>query len=630
MTAAGKTNPCDIYKSVPYRNLPFEEIYDKVCERKGKLKDNVLDLVNPVFPLLRNPTRESLLQNTLFQQKSIKQDRFYYKFDFPFDGSSLLHTSEFIYTLIACCLENYKEPSIVPFFLLFLSDAKQHVIFNEFVDEMLERIGIFIGKNHEEIYGYSECIKRVGGAIEKGFTSICCPQTQLHVKESQKLKRSLMLNKFKTMQQKFNFKDEQSDEEINSSTDSCVICQCITDSSIGRMISLTTNIAVEISREKEGGIVVSPLTISTCNHYIHYACYKEIFDSNKRECPICSKPFSYFVPLSTTIISHNNCLPLVEKDFERIIRKSQNSMNIFMDIIFSTLLGMEITQRHGFSIDPEDMDVVKSFFLAMKIFAPQDTDFEVFFEERKTRFDPLMFFIYAMAYQKDLDQVFLSNVNLIMAILCSSDSRFFSESIIPFMQSYKLKGLDECSTLEEAVQQLSKTFENCIKIFCECTGEIVDIPQVIDYIPRSTGIQFCITVPSVPSALKLIDLPPTFNEFVEIYSGSTCINCKQKIEEFFSIKVCLICGCCICSSPCCLKDHCAECSEGTGILFLSQTGSMCLTSQITRHIVVYENKYGEPFNSDSVQQSTFLLNTSKVEIFKKAFYRGNVFFTPPF
>ncbi|BFU22284.1 hypothetical protein conserved [Entamoeba histolytica] len=627
MIAAGITSGKEILEKVPFKDLQFETLYDEICERKGIIRKEWMGKINPVFNLFGDKERESLLENTLFKQKSIKNHRYQYdNYYNKWNGSKIICSNLLIYDIIEICRKRECDNVLLYYILMYLSDVHYLNIQINNKDTELIELGKWIGINEKLIFESKEVIKEINGQIKKGFDLIVQEQ-ELSPSNKQKNKKKLMLNKFKKMQSNFKIDEieiEEIEEEIHEK-DICVICQTQKGSPLGRMIGIMTNCSVEIERKKSGGLVACPFCVSSCQHYIHYQCFIDLIKTQRQTCPICLKFFKYFIPLSSTIKKyHHFGVKEAEDIFEFLLVSCNNNIHTFIDIIFSTIISYEMVIRHGGEITNEDKDIVNSLFLGVKALIQNDDTFQTFFEERKRKFDPLMFYIYNRALNKDPKEVYLSNCNIIMSIVTSSDKRFQLDSITPFIKTLTLKGLDQCVTLEDAVNKMSIQFEKCVSLFEECIEGSVPQLKTIDFIPQAEGSDFCIQAPAISHLLPLINLPSNFSEFIEKYSVCQCCVCNQHISKFSEMKICMICGKPICESGSCFNNHCQECSSGYGVIFSVKKAGIYLYDEVCRGIVVYENKFGEPYDIIFIQQSQYYLNQKNVDSFKKKFYRGNL------
>ncbi|KAL7717625.1 E3 ubiquitin-protein ligase [Entamoeba marina] len=577
-TAAGFSNPSKIHLLTPYSMIPLEPNYDAICYRKGKIREEFLNSIDPVFPLFSQIHREALLKITT-SENSPKPRPFYYE---PLPDSPQIHqllTSPlFLEMFLKFIKSRIEKPqdiiSALPFFLFCMTDAISRSPLPESTI-LLEIANLLTQITLPTIF--TKALSSLSDDISLIFKSIKQTKNKTPQIKTQS-KKEMILKKMREKQKMFKSTMNEPVEQFqtlsqdSSSQEICVVCQQNTNDVLGRLVEVVSGEAVEITAHTLFQASYAPLTITTCCHHIHKSCFQRMVNE-RYTCPVCVAQYSLFLPLSSTIIKQysTHCgedimnldnVNVELKDVE-ILYKSLLELNVenssHYDIILwclqSTLFSIELllstTQTQ---ISDEDRDLIRSLFLAFKPLS-------------KT---------YASSY-----------------ILSQLPSNSF-----PYYITNRALGYP--ATPPPKLSNATKLFESIIT-------------------NNNTPVKL---EPKVPlQGLQVLE--KTMLELLTKLTSSKCDECNEELSEVLNSEICLVCGDILCSK--CINKHRNDCCCGFGVYFNVLKAALCLSEgSIVRGIVVYINKYGEPFSSSSLQSGQYLLNQDKVNEFLKAYCRGDV------
>ncbi|ELP87293.1 ubiquitin ligase E3 alpha, putative [Entamoeba invadens IP1] len=655
-TAAGITNPATIASQTPFENLPLEKHFDAVCVKKGVIRKEYLDQIDPVFPLFGQIHREALMKATLYEKNSIKPNRYKYVFvsSQNIEGVKLLLQSEEIVDFFCGAFKQYKASDevvvdISQMFLLFLFDSfttNNNVASNVHLADKLNDLGCeFAGLS---VCGISEFFDYVKGPFYEGYMSALAVKSknseevseekiqETKMKNTAKNIRKHLLEKMKNKQRTFSEqmkytkahpKEQQlvqpitecKEEKIEEKNeDECVICQCHKNSITGRFIDIFPNGAVELERLKEGGLTSCQINVNTCKHRVHKECYLEIL-KDRDSCPVCLKKFGYFLP-DLLVIENAKGEEEINELLFSLSQLEFEEWTLYEGIIWmihSTVSSLELCTRSGnYVIDEDDKYIVNTLMaLGKKLGKCKDgEDLLTVAQEHMPEKDP--FFLYILLR--------CNSIPTSKAIECAKKC---GKEILN-------KELAEIDTTTVELDMKTFLYENgkkAMQVFFDVTNLLEDIMKS-GVFNENTGVDeneepnvVCCTkfgVGSKPFTLE--EIPDNYEDVVLKYSKEVCEECQRNIGDVLEKRVCLICGKILC--PGCSVDHFQKCSMGYGIYFDISKGMVCLMQDVSvRGIVVYENKYGDKFKPDIVQIGQFSFVSKNYEIFMNALRRGSIF-----
>ncbi|BFU18180.1 RING finger domain containing protein [Entamoeba histolytica HM-1:IMSS-B] len=647
-TAAGISAPSLIVQQTPYDSLPLERNYDVVCEKKGIIKKKLLSQINPVYPLFGQIHRESLIKQTIFNNKSIKSNRFEFGFkdELVFDGIKQLLKSIWVYKFFVQLIQklNTKNKNCIcdsiELGMLFIHDGYHFHLFesNEFLKneefkEVVKAIGYFIGIHRNELPGSKEFVNEIKSYLLEGFSSVpehAILQNDIEVKEKPKMKKQEMKKKILLLMKKKQELYHKSIEKITENkNDECVICQMDEQNPMGRLIFLSGNGGVEIQRANEGGKTFAPLNVTTCSHHVHLKCFEEM-RNERSTCPVCVNNYSHFMPLSRSIIQNGKTKEFIKESFKSILEieiEDGNSFDAITWCIHSTISSIELALRSGISMNEEDKDLIYSMFLAIQILSEEYESNKKFIIDKIDLVDPFFAYITLKAFKEPTEIVHKSQVRGALAVIASKEPKLLKGRILEKFSKKKLECVecsefDNINTLQEAINKLCETYQTSINLLNKCINEKEEKINFLQYINEASNI-YALTIPSISHPFEFKHLPKTILKLVNKYSIEKCCNCHETDGDVLTKKICLNCGCLVCNN--CFTEHRIICTNGFGIYLDVSHGAVCLSEDdIEKGIVVYENKYGDNFTATTIQQSEFLLQNDKYQQFKNAFLRGSI------
>ncbi|EMH77364.1 RING finger domain containing protein [Entamoeba histolytica HM-1:IMSS-B] len=636
----GESHPTNISELIPFCELNINQLCDELMIKKGVLKEEWLNRINPLYPFLQPELQEQLKINTLFGDKSLKNNRYYFEgLNWNKDLFNCI-TSSLFWNIIKKGLSN--ENMI--FILMLITDINSEIQNNICSTEDIKSLGIF---NEENVTSITEILKNNYTQIKdfeifiKGINNInvrkllkfeSCTVIPSPVKTTKLTKADLLkkkvLKKMNEKQTTFTLNEhiieESSLEDQNE--DFCVVCQSIKQSPLGRFIYYDPGFAVLIQRKKEGGKSDSETVFTTCKHHIHEECFMELINQYT-QCPICKSKFELFLPLSNQIsIINENTFNEKYSLIKIAFNNNKNKIfNVLMSCLISTLESLELAQFEKVDIHEDDFDILKSLFIALKSLTINLKSYLDDFIKYSNINSPLYLYIILRLYNQDIQPAYIQQVNNVMSIIAKIKPSLLSHKQINFIKprlnNMNINGLSDCLSCEDAVNKLSISFEYCIHLIEPIIKNIpmtdeVPFLKTINYIDHATGNDQYTFIPTIPRHIPFIELPKTFEGVLKKYCYSKCDSCDSFISDVLLSRVCLYCGKVICTKRKCLEYHSHQCSCGFNVMLDLYSGAFCLNYRgKTNGIIVYEDEYGDCFDPKKLLIPNLLLNPLKVKLF---------------
>ncbi|EDR28575.1 hypothetical protein, conserved [Entamoeba dispar SAW760] len=637
---AGESNPTKISEFIPFCELNINQFYNELIIKKGVLKEKWLNRINPLYPFLQTELQEQLKLNTLFGDKSLKNNRYYFEgLTWNKDLFNFI-TSSLFWNIIKKGLSNEN----ITFILMLITDINSEIqngicsiedikylgIFN---DENITFITKLLKNNYTQIKDFEIFIKGINNLSVRNllkFESYIVIPTSVKTNNITKanLLKKKVLKKMNEKQTTFTLNEHLIEESLleNQNEDFCVICQSIKQNPLGRFIYYDPGYALLIQRKKEGGKNNSEYVFTTCQHHIHEECFMKLFNQYT-QCPICKSKFKLFLPLSNQISIINENTFNEKYNLIKIAFNNNNNkiFNVLLSCLISTLESLELTHFEKIDIHEDEFDIIKSLFIALKSLTIKSKCYLDDFIKYSNVNSPLYLYIILRLYNQDIQLAYIQNVNNIMSIIAKIKPSLLSQKQIKFIKprinNMNIIGLSDCINCEDAVNKLSISFEHCIQLIESILKSIPIIDEVpllktINYINYATGNEHYTFIPTIPQHISFIDLPITFEGVLKKYCYSKCDSCDSFISDVLLSRICLYCGRVICTKRKCLEYHSHQCSCGFNVMLDLYSGAFCLNYRgKTNGVIVYEDEYGDYFDPKKLLIPKLSLNPLKVKLF---------------
>ncbi|KAL7719685.1 E3 ubiquitin-protein ligase [Entamoeba marina] len=583
LVASGVSSPSEIAQNTSLRYLPLEDIYDLVCERRGILKPESQQRVDPFFPLLSHH-REVLLNNVLLSPTTTSPNRFsFYNVD-PF---SKFRSISFIYDIVQNVL-NIPDAdfSVLPYFIIFLSDGRNSVSGDY---DTLKDIGTIIGKHRSDVVGCSNIIIEIGGALAEGFEE-SKPSKNLASTGSRK---EAMMLKFQKMQQHYaqlQGIDEGDEEIVGDVEDGCIVCQMKTSSVLGRMVAIVTNISLKN---------LAPMTVTGCMHRIHKDCCDKL---ENKTCPLCNAVFTHFLPLKSEIMTLD--YETIYELYLTFFDSYENLILAFCNCIDSTIHSITAANAFGYSLTTSDIDIVDTIYQLIRHLVSDVPQYAASLNITEV-FPEIAIIILRASGLPVADILSIISENLAYSI---EEERKLPE------QQYTLEQLIELYHIEHI-----KPFNVFLEYFTRCITPrdsfipFISLDAVKTHIKFKDYKQHGKYLPCFIPPLSLVRPPDTIQTLMDSISLNTCAVCRNKPVSYKECSVCLVCGKFVCDNRNCFIKHCDECSPDTSVYFYLMNGRICISRNgVSVSEIIYFNKYGDQYFFDILRKSEYFLDQDRL------------------
>ena len=439
-----------------------------------------------------------------------------------------------------------------------------------------------------------------------------------------KLKKKFDKKMENAMENLPNISSEISDENFNKINTNETEAECIycrqtikyddINACAGKICYIFRDYFRDILKKKDQKLRKKTMRFITCNHDIHFKCYRELISSDDFiVCPLCKKTFNGVVYDLSNIIKSKACegdnffkgLKLDDENVnnlnesETIMTKYKyliDSLGLFFDSycyhslkkdyncekIYNFILNDFDTFTFYYNITKhksEQIYIWKNILLSIKLICKYISNELKNFVISKFKSIYKNIQELNINYLIDFEISTLINEFIVgLFILYDLDQKskdkirsLFQNNILPYIFAYMLIQKKEYNFKEFIKKEVNKEFiqkiinfyefkyKICFQLYDE-KEEDLKLNLDINSLQNNEKIQTLINnnqniilkeqYIEYPK-FEIISLPEQFIEFCPKYMNIECINCHKKIVEFY---LCLICGNKICDNKLCVTD----------------------------------------------------------------------------